>query len=270
MNDQYLLAVFIAGTVLITIFAVMMTVFLVINKQKQNRDKLERQQLEHTYHSNLMRTRIDMQEQALHYVSQEIHDNMGQVLSFSCLQLANLKWAIPNETARASLTENLDVIRNAVKELRMLSHSLNTNRVEKRHLEEIIESELNRIRSFSPIKCYLEVKGHVSSLSPETRLLIFRILQEALQNVVKHADAKSVNISIGYDERHFNMTVKDDGKGINMEALKDSGSLGMGNMEERAKLMGGTVTVHSDGHSGTEISLDIPIIKNIHTYAGNN
>ncbi len=268
MNDQYLLAVFIAGTVLITIFAVMMTVFLVINKQKQNRDKLERQQLEHSYRSNLLRTRIEMQEQALNYVSQEIHDNMGQVLSFSCLQLANLKWAIPEEAARNSLVENLDVIRQAVKELRMLSHSLNTNRIEKRHLEEVIETELNRIRAFSPIKCYLEVKGHVTNLSPETRLLIFRILQEALQNVIKHASATSVVISIDYVDSLFVLSIKDDGKGIDLEAMQDSGSLGMANMQERAKLMGGTLDVASDGRAGTEIRLTIPIIKNIHTYAG--
>lgn len=269
MNDQYLLAVFIAGTVLITIFAVMMTVFLVINKQKQNRDKLERQQLEHSYKSNLLRTRIEMQEQALNYVSQEIHDNMGQVLSFSCLQLANLKWAIPNETARNSLTDNLEVIRNAVKELRMLSHSLNTNRIEKRQLEEVIETELNRIRAFSPIKCYLEVNGHVTNLSAETRLLIFRILQEALQNVIKHAEAQTVTITINYDDSLFNMKIKDDGRGIDKDSLNSSDSLGMANMHERARLMGGILSVLSDGQSGTEVSLDIPIIKNIHTYAGN-
>ena len=64
MNDQYLLAVFIAGTIMITIFAVMMTVFLVIHKQRQNRSKLERQQLEFAYNSALLKTKIEMQEQA--------------------------------------------------------------------------------------------------------------------------------------------------------------------------------------------------------------
>ncbi len=259
MNDQYTLAVFIAGTVLITVFAVMMTVFLVIHKQRQNRSKLERQELEFTYNSTLLKTKIEMQEQALDFVSQEIHDNVGQVLSFSCLQLANLKGAIVNPEARAMLTENLEIIRNTVKELRLLSHSLNTSLIEKRELEEVIEAELNRIRAFSPIKCKLEVEGHASELLPETRLLIFRIVQEALQNVIKHAGARQVEIRMHYSATNLLLTLKDDGKGIDMRNLEGLSSMGMTNMHQRAKLLKGNLQVRSDGKSFTEVSLNIPL-----------
>jgi signal transduction histidine kinase len=259
VNDQYLLAVFIAGTILITVFAVMMTVFLVINKQRQNRSKLERQQLEFTYNSTLLKTKIEMQEQALEFVSQEIHDNVGQVLSFSCLQLSNLKWAVTNPEARNNLSENLEIIRQAVKELRLLSHSLNTSLIEKRDLEEVIESELGRIRAFSPIKCSLEVEGHATELSPETRLLIFRIIQEALQNVIKHAGAKTVLIKMLYAPNRLQLFIRDDGKGIDMGVLDGNKSLGMTNMHQRAQLLKGKLNVSSDGKSGTEVKLNIPL-----------
>lgn len=259
MNEKYLIVLFIAGTVLITVFAVTMTVFLVINKQRQNRAKLERQQLEFHYNSTLLKTKIEMQEQALEFVSQEIHDNVGQVLSFSCMQLSNIRGAITNPEAKASLTENLEIIRQAVKELRLLSHSLNTGMIEKRDLEEAIEAELSRIRAFSPIKCALEVDGPATDLSAETRLLIFRIIQEALQNVVKHAGAKSVTIRLHYAPGMLELRIIDDGKGIDMSQFNGNDSMGMANMNQRAKLLKGDLKVSSDGKSGTEVALNIPL-----------
>lgn len=259
MNDNFLLVVFITGTVLITVFAVVMTVFLVINKQRQNRAKLERQQLEFAYNSALLKTKIEMQEQALEFVSQEIHDNVGQVLSFSCLQLANIRNAVTNPDAKASLTENLEIIRQAVKELRMLSHSLNTGMIENKDLEEAIEAELSRIRAFSPIKCKLEVDGSATDLHRETRLLVFRVVQEALQNVIKHAGAKSVTIKMAYSSDKLLLRIIDDGKGIDLSSMNGHSSLGMTNMHQRAKLLKGELQVSSDGRSGTEVALNIPL-----------
>ena len=259
MNDQYLLAVFIAGTIMITIFAVMMTVFLVIHKQRQNRSKLERQQLEFAYNSALLKTKIEMQEQALEFVSQEIHDNVGQVLSFSCLQLSNLKSSIPDGDAKTMLSENLDIIRQSVKELRLLSHSLNTTLIEKRDLEEAIETELNRIRAFSPIQCKLQVEGNAPELGAETRLLIFRIIQEALHNVVKHAAATTVTISMHYEPGGLQLCINDNGRGIDMAKLANSTSVGMVNMRQRATLLHGNLEIASDGQNGTSVTLKVKL-----------
>jgi len=259
VSDNYLLVIFIAGTVIMLVFAVMMTVFLIIHKQRQNRSKLEKQQLEFTYNSALLKTKIEMQEQALDFVSQEIHDNVGQVLSFSCMQLSNLKGFVEDAGAKAMLSDNLDRIRQTVKELRLLSHSLNTTLIEKRDLEEAIEAELNRIQAFSPIKCKLEIIGPSQDLNPELRLLIFRIIQEALQNVVKHAEASSVIIMLTYDPKAMELCIIDDGKGISSSKLKDISSMGMINMHQRATLLNGNLQVVSDGNKGTSVILNIPI-----------
>ena len=259
MNNPYILGVAVAGAILFTVFAVVMTVFLVIHKQRQNRSKLERQQLEFAYNSALLKTKIEMQEQALEFVSQEIHDNVGQVLSFSCLQLSNLKSQIPEGEARTMLSDNLDIIRQSVKELRLLSHSLNTTLIEKRDLEEAIETELNRIRAFSPIKCELQIEGNAPELSAETRLLIFRIIQEALHNVVKHASATTVTISLAYQPGGLLLSITDNGKGIDMSKLANSTSVGMVNMRQRATLLHGNLEIASDGKSGTSVILKIKI-----------
>jgi signal transduction histidine kinase len=221
---------------------------------------MERQQLQFNYNSALLKTKIEMQEQALQFVSQEIHDNVGQVLSFSCLQLSNLRSAIPDPDSKAVLVDNLELIRQSVKELRLLSHSLNTTLIEKRDLEDVIESELSRIRAFSPIKCELKAEGHSPELAAETRLLIFRIIQEALQNVVKHANASSVEISLLYEPTSLVLSIKDDGKGIDTTQLhNNTTSVGMANMHQRATLLHGNLEVTPNGKQGTAVTLKIPL-----------
>ena len=131
--------------------------------------------------------------------------------------------------------------------------------IESRDLEEVIEAELNRIRSFSSIQCSLEVEGSAAELHRETRLLIFRIIQEALQNVIKHAGARTVVIRMSYAPNKLNLRIIDDGKGIDMQAMNGSSSLGMTNMHQRAKLLKGDLKVSSDGKNGTEVALNIPL-----------
>lgn len=269
MNDHFnILALYISGTVIMVVFAVTMVVFLIINKQRQARAREEKQQLEFNYRQNLMRSKIEMQEHALAFVSQEIHDNVGQVLSFSCMQLANVRSMLQEDSKEKTLlTDNLEIIRQAVKELRLLSHSLNTSMAEKRDLEDAIESELNRVRSFSTMKCELEVEGQIPDLNPEKRLLMFRIIQEALQNVVKHARAKAVSIKMAHVDGAVQLQIRDNGKGIDPEKLathfnastNGNHSLGMANMRQRAQLLNGSFNVSSDGQTGTEILLSVPV-----------
>lgn len=258
MNDKYILVVFIAGTFMLLVFAIMMVVFLVVHKQRQNHSKLERQKLAFSYDSALLHSKIEVQEQALGFVSQEIHDNIGQVLSFSCMQLSHLKNAVVDENNRIILSENLDRIRNSIKELRLLSHSLNSTLIEKRDLEEAIESELSRVRAFSTIHCNLVIEGESEELPPEHRLLCFRIFQEALQNVVKHSGASNTTVTINYLPEMLELCIRDDGKGMDTNLLKDSVTMGMTNMHQRASLLNGALHLASSPNNGTSVLLTIP------------
>jgi signal transduction histidine kinase len=240
------------------VFATLLTVFLIIHKHRQNQAKLERQQSEFATKSSMMSSRIELQEQTLEFVSQEIHDNLGQVLSFSCMQLADIRNTVSEPELRTRLSNNLEVTRKAVRELRMLSHSLNGRLIEQRPLDEVVETELARIRSFCPMRCSLKVEGGDVDLPPESRLLIFRIVQEALQNVVKHAKAESVNIRMNYGPRLFSLQIEDDGKGLDADLANSSRSLGMTNMRQRARLLKGDLLVSSNGVKGTILTLNIP------------
>jgi signal transduction histidine kinase len=108
---------------------------------------------------------------------------------------------------------------------------------------------------------HVGVEGTPRVLHPISRDEIYRIVGEALRNAFRHAEAGRIEVEIRYDERQFRLWVRDDGKGIDSELLNDNerpGHYGLKGMRERAKLLGGKLTVWSEVNSGTEVELSIP------------
>jgi signal transduction histidine kinase len=107
----------------------------------------------------------------------------------------------------------------------------------------------------------LEVEGTPRDLHPILRDEVYRIACEALRNAFKHANAKRIEVEIRYDERQLRLRLRDDGRGIDPKNLEEggrAGHYGLRGMRERAKLMGGKLTVWSELDSGTEVELRIP------------
>ncbi len=160
------------------------------------RASLQQQQLKFEYETSLLNTRIEVQEQAFETVSLEIHDNLGQMLSLGCIQLATVKNEIKDREMAGKLDSILQLFKKSVKDIRLLSHTLNTNLVEHLELKQSIQTELDRIEAFSNISCSLDAGYEEEALFPKQRIIIFRIIQEALQNVLKHAKASAIHIVI--------------------------------------------------------------------------
>jgi signal transduction histidine kinase len=100
-------------------------------------------------------------------------------------------------------------------------------------------------------------------LFPETELLLFRIVQEALRNIAKHANATRAAVEIKFDENKITVTISDDGRGFeppeNLGALTPTGKLGLAGMQERVQLLGGTLNLESRPGKGTRISVETPV-----------
>ena len=105
--------------------------------------------------------------------------------------------------------------------------------------------------------------GTERRLFPETELLLFRIVQEALRNIAKHAKATKAEVEIKFDEDKITIAVSDNGKGFfppeNLGALTPTGKLGLAGMQERVQLLGGTVKLESEPGKGTKISVEAPV-----------
>ena len=153
--------------------------------------------------------------------------------------------------------------KNALQGVRDFSRDLRPSILDDLGLLPALEWLTSDLREQHGIEADLRVIGSQRRLSPEAELLLFRIAQEALNNVRRHAEASKVEVAISFDEGKTKLTVKDDGKGFEMPKtvgeLSRIGKLGLVGIEERTRLLGGSMRVQSEPGKGTTVTVEAPV-----------
>ena len=247
---------FVLGTLTLMLFAFTLIIFLITHKKKRYEHLLEKQQMEATYQNQLLQSRLEVQEQSFRFYSDEIHDNIGQLLSIVKMQLYNIKSHSTEPEIISSAAAGTDLLSKAITDLRNVSHTLNSTYVDNVGLEAAIKKDLDYISSAKSLSCSLHKTGEEYDLGNECDLLIFRIVQEAIANAIKHGAPTAIDISLDYGEEYFTIGVSDNGSGFDINAVEQSG-LGLNNMHIRAKLLNGELFVTSGKEKGTKVVLKV-------------
>lgn len=248
---------FVLGTLILLLFAFTLIIFLITHKKKQYQNLLEKQQMENNYQNQLLMSRLEVQEQSFRYFSEEIHDNIGQLLSLVKMQLFSIKNGSKELDIVKKASDSTDLLGKAISDLRTLSHTLNSSYVDKAGLEAAIRKDLAYICSAKELNCGVYKTGDEYILDADKQLLIFRIVQEAINNALKHASPTEIDVFLDFAPGLFTVTVKDNGTGFDTDAIREAG-LGLNNMHVRAALLGGKLTVASDT-GGTEVKLAVAV-----------
>ncbi len=223
---------------------------------KKNTLIKEKQTLEHYFNQQLLQSQLEIQEQTFNIISQEIHDNVGQALSLAKMQLNILE---RGETLnKALITDTQDSISKAIADLRDIAKSLSTERIQQLNLSETINYELARINRLDLMVTSLQVEGREQCIQSKKKLIIFRIIQEALQNILKHAKASSINVRFKYAEDFLTIEVADNGKGFDKNLVVEKDGLGLRNIVDRAALIGGEANITSTLNKGTTVTIVAP------------
>ncbi len=259
MNESNIMPVFIAGTLLLTVFAFFLIIFLLVQKQKQNKFRLERQRVEFENANELLRTRLEVQESTINQVAMELHDHTVQFLSL--LRFKMIAVSLCKDTAqREDLSgEAVGLLDKIIGELRSMSHSLNTEYIKATGLMRALDMELENIIAAKGLKGGFTINGDYAPFDPETELVIFRIMQEALQNVMKHANAGAVEVIVDNSPGRFSLQVRDDGVGFDANSSSQENGVGFINMRQRAAAIKCDLSINSSIGGGTILSL---VIKN--------
>jgi signal transduction histidine kinase len=228
--------------------------FVVLYRNKQLKNKQEQQQLKAHYSQEILRAQIEMQDQTLNYISGEIHDNIAQVLSFVKLSLA-MPGNMGETEKQSKIDESRELIAQAITDLRDLSKSLSYEHISSLGLLKTIEIEVKRINKSGLIHVSFSVDGEHYALGSQPELVLFRIFQEALNNVLKYSAAKQLNIRLQYDAELFTLTLEDNGVGFSPRLLESNSGLGIKNIINRAALIGGTATIASSPGQGCRIEV---------------
>jgi len=226
--------------------------FTIIYKKKQQKHKEETIRRELNFQNELLLTQVEIQEKTLETISQEIHDNIGQVLTAALLTLRIIKTDDDKLKEEIALVNQL--MSDALKDLRNLSQSLNTDKILDKGLIEAVDFELVILKR-TGINTNLDVTGEYFGILPQKELILFRIIQESLSNIIKHAKAKSITINIAYSTGHLNIEIIDDGVGFDLN--DKSKGIGLKNILNRSKLIGAETEIISEINKGTRTVLSL-------------
>lgn len=225
----------------------------------------ERKQAEETLRT-LSKRILEAQEAERRRVARELHDGVNQIIASGKFRLEyareNLKH--PTRIARTNLQKASALLYYAMGEVRRISHNLRPSVLDDFGIAVAVNHLATEFEARTKVKTVFIVPTEPITLPNEVELTVYRVVQEALTNVEKHARAKRVTIEFHADESTFRASIRDNGKGISTQGRKRNKkeqSLGMGliDMKERASIMGGTFTLTSRPRKGTEILVTIPL-----------
>ncbi|MEN5131162.1 tetratricopeptide repeat-containing sensor histidine kinase [Elizabethkingia anophelis] len=250
--------------VFIVIFVVLIILLLYAYKQRvksmKQRDQLHALAMEKEKQNSKISTLtalLEGQEQERGRLARDLHDGLGGLLSGTKLQLSYLD-PHQSETIEDGISKSIKQIDGAVEELRRVAHNLMPDLLVKYGLEVAIQEFASRI-SNSALDIHTEFINYRNSLSEEKQLIIYRIIQELVNNAIKHADASEIIIQISQEENVLNLTVEDNGKGFDQKVLNVKKTAGFHNIESRVQFLKGTMNIISELNIGTSIELQIPI-----------
>jgi len=205
------------------------------------------------------------QEEERKRIARELHDSSAQNLIALLHQLDNLltnKTKLSVRDAKA-LWGFYEQIRDTLQEVRRFSRDLRPSVLDDLGLLPALEWVTQDLKNTYLIEVSLKVLGNERRLFPETELLLFRIVQEALRNVAKHAEATRAEVEVKFDEDRVTVTISDDGKGFeppeSLGTLPPTGKLGLAGMQERVELLGGNLKLESQRGKGTTIFVEAPV-----------
>lgn len=238
-------------------FALTLISFVVVYRKKQKEYGYRQERLQQEFKEELLTAQLEAQEQTLRTLSQELHDNIGQVLSLVKLNVSMIDLSGAGLQAEAGLKEVKALINTAIGDLRNISKTLNSEYVKENDLEGSIQRELGSLSKTKRFETSLnmETPGPID-IDPERRLIVFRIVQEALNNIVKHAAASSIHVRMAMESQSLSIAIRDNGKGFDVRHTPKG--LGLLNLQHRAMLIGSRLEIDSAPGKGTLVTLWVP------------
>ncbi|HTG61738.1 MAG TPA: PAS domain S-box protein [Terriglobia bacterium] len=190
-------------------------------------------------------------------VAREIHDQLGQVLTAIKIDLSGVVRELPaNQGDRTSSI--LKLVDETIQSVRRISTELRPGILDDLGLVDAVEWAGEDFEARTGTKCRLNLPEDDISIDPEQATAVFRIFQETLTNVARHADASEIEVRLAKDDRDLTLEVHDNGGGIPEDKLSNGESLGILGMRERALLLGGELTISGAPGEGTTVRLRIP------------
>ncbi|MBL0200168.1 MAG: hypothetical protein IPP81_08300 [Chitinophagaceae bacterium] len=252
--------IFIAGTSFLLLLLISFIVSIAYKyQQKQNAYFKDIETLKSSHENTLLQSQLEIQEQTFQNISREIHDNIGQKLTLAKLYLNTLDFT-DTDKSRLQVNNSVTIIGEAINDLSDLSHSMSSEIILTHGLINALQFEAAQLQKTGIYKISFSATGNPVFMDYNTELMLFRIVQESLNNIVKHAAASEIDINLHYMDALLIIEIKDNGKGF--LSLQDWPGTGLKNIKKRTSILKGKLIINSTHDTGTQIKVEIPLYEN--------
>jgi signal transduction histidine kinase len=251
-EKQNIIIAILTGTAFILLFG-FFTFLIVLNYVKRKRKLLlEKQIREGEFQQELLHAQLEMQEHTFRTISQEIHDNVGQILS---LAKVNLNILTLDGKGPEQLLAIKELVTSAITELRNLTSGYYADRLSDVGLVVAIRNQLEQLDKTGLFVTSFQSEVNSIPVDRNKTIFLYRMVQEALNNVVKHSGADRVMVDIRTEGGDIHITISDNGKGFNAQAADFKPGIGLSSIQQRATMIGAIARINSEKDKGTTVHL---------------
>jgi signal transduction histidine kinase len=251
----------IISTLIILIFGSAIIWFLFLYQRKRYAHQKEVVELREAFSNTLLQSRLEIQEQTLDHISKELHANFSHLVSLININLSEILPQSGTEM-RERILETKSLAKQLLGELKALSASLNTDHIIHIGFERALNNELSRLQKTKKYQVEFTRRGEAYRITPEHEIILYRLCQEVLNNIVKYAKATAINVILEYSSNAILLEIADNGVGFDVDlALQQSAekeSTGLINIQKRARLIKAGFNIKSQEQKGTVVRIEIP------------
>lgn len=251
-EKQKIVMAILAGSVFILLFGVI-TFLVVINYIRRKRKiLLDIKVRESQFQQELLQAQLEMQDHTFRVVSQEIHDNVGQILSLAKVHLNIITF---EREGHEELNTIKELVTNAISELRDLSNGYYADRLVEEGLLVAIRHQLTQLTKTGLFTTSFHSEMDNVAIDKSKTIFLYRMIQEVLNNAVKHSHANHISVDIFKKNKNVHIRVQDNGKGFSYKQAGFKAGIGLSSIYQRALMIGAKANINSIMGMGTRVNL---------------
>lgn len=203
---------------------------------------------------------MDAEEKERIRIARDLHDGVGQMMSAVKMNLSSIASTLrfDGENHHAKFSKIVSMVDESCKEVRQVSHNMMPNVMTKTSFEDALRTFLDHLDS-DKIQVHLFTDGLKATHNKNVESVLYRVIQECVNNTIKHADATQLDITIIQDDKTISGTIEDNGKGFNIEAAEANGGIGVSNIKRRIEFLKGDIEWNTSPGNGVCVSFSVPI-----------
>jgi len=259
LQGREIFGAIIAVSLVVILLSSLIIIVIINYKRKTEKHDLERKNMMLSFENERIMIETEVEEETRQNLASELHDNIGQLMSLTNVILSSIDM---NEPPRAleKVRSAQELVLRSIREMRQLTKLVQGQNILSAGLQEAMDQELKWLQrnEYYKISCSFP-ESLDKHKNEEKDLIIFRLFQESLHNIIKHAEATSILIDIALKDSTFHLRIEDNGKGFNVEETGRNGKgLGIKNMQKRIQMLNGYMQIESSPFQATILTFTIP------------